>query len=185
MTRIDFYRARRMIVNFDDIELSDVDFTSANLRKSHLWIFGWHRVNFTDANLCEADLSVSTFTYTQFAVARSLRDAKLRNSRIGSDPNLIKNPPGLCNSTIFNSWTTDSIPDIFHTQNFGGRCLFVAYPDGNQSILSQTIQIQNILDFNLWPTSHALIVANVSKHVLVTLSVLMENGTIQNEIHIG
>lgn len=172
-----------MLVNFHIATLSFVDFTFANLKSARFEYCKVSQVNFNHANLQRAYFSIYNIGHREWTSALSIHDATLDGEENGRDRNLIIDEPGLCNSLISNSWTSDTLTlNLVSLQEYQNRCRFVLHSTPNEATLSQRVPLTPVWNSKLWPFSYALLNGEMGTGVSIELIGITKNGSIRNDI---
>jgi uncharacterized protein YjbI with pentapeptide repeats len=128
-------------------------------------------VNFSQANLQNADFTGTRLTWDQLRDAVSIRDARLPNGTIARDSNLIENGNAQCNLSLAANWKlrTGNVT-IDRSDEHTNNCRFVGQSYGMGATMWQRINLVTAPKayFELYP--RAALSARMSSGVSIQLS---------------
>ena len=175
-----------MVAFFNNNNLNFVDFKFANAKYSHFWFNQWNNTDFYGANFQWADFSKSNISSTEFNTAISIHGARLPSNDIASDPNLIRDFPGSCHSSISNSWNYEMENNqSIILQKSGNFCSFALNMSLREAVLFQKISLLHIWNSTIWPFSFVLLRGKMGEHVSIQLIGVTINGTILSNVTMG
>ena len=162
-------RARRMRVIFSDTELRDAKFVSANMKdvvfREEVKI---ERADFHGANLQKANFeqAYSFLTGAQLESVLSIHDTNNTKGRL-RDRNLLNYDNVSCNASLLTNWT-NHIGKI-KVLSQGSNCNLTLDTNHMNASLSKSISVSQIWDWNLWPSTYAMLDAMMTNGVRIDL----------------
>ena len=188
MTQVNFFRARRLLINFLGVQVRGFNFTFANLKEAKLLnvnVEEFKKNSFFGANLQKAEILCGSLTdhmaKSEMKAIVSIHGAKICTKH-HRDPNLIENGHFACNISVKDKWSLliGNVQVAFSNQ-YKNECYITLLPNESKAIISQNISLTNIWDTELWPYSHSLLHAHMSVGVSIELIGMSLNGTILNK----
>lgn len=157
MPSTNFIRTRRLVANFENAMLLGSNFSSANVKNAKFDFTNLTMVDFTLANLQDLDFRSTRISNEQLISALSIQDARLRNGTLGQDRRL-----------------------AFHTDST--KCRFALQSDDTDMILSQSINLADFWNSDLWPYSFVTLNVRTGVNVSIQLNGVSSNGKISSQI---
>ena len=166
--------------------MDGVDFFNANLKNATFNGAILSYVDFSRANLAQADLFNTRLRDSQLQSALSIRGARLPNGSLGRDPNLLRNGHADCNMSVHTNWQVRE-GDVATIQSPTGQngCHFVSQPSNIEASMWQRINLTNLWDSNLWDKSRALLFARLGNGVSIQISGESANGTVLGQARLS
>ena len=181
MSNINFQRVQGVDTIFIRANLHYSTFEQANLERAIFRNANISTTNFSGANLYMADFTGTSVTDEQLLSAISIQGALLPNGTFGQDENLILNGNAHCNRPLVDEWTLQngSIITVKRDQN-STDCYYVLESTNTGAFMSQTIDLSDKWNFNIWPSSIVVLKADISVGVSIDLRAINNMGSIHD-----
>lgn len=157
--------------------LGNASFYHSNAKRALFNFATLTGVNFSLANLYEAEFVYTTITNEQLESALSIQDALLPDETRANGQNLISNDEASCNISRENGWKLQNGSVVAVQSNHdNSSCEFILQTISTGATMYQRINLSNKWDSTNWPYSRVVLRANLSVGISMELRGIRHNN---------